>query len=394
MTLCLVLPSLVSPVLAVGEGTRVSVIYAGDPFPGITPYVHMKVEPFLRVTPIQASRDHYAGISSEDIRRAIRIYMPRRYEDLVADYEVVILSDANVNSFTNKHLLWFRESVKEEGMGLSMMGGHESFGGSTGHPDWGKTPVGDALPVDTQPDQYMDGKVTILKEDNPFISSLPWRPDLPFLQEYASNIVNRRPSTQVLAIDTIDNTGYDNPFFSTWKYGQGRTFAMTGDWTPGGGIQFLRWDYVPDFATNLMLYCSQRPIPQDIELVHNVRFGLEQLAYQRALMDSLIDFVERFGAKPDRILERLTDFDTKRQEVIDLYLEQEFEEVRSLMDEASGLLEEANKVAERVKSEALFWVYVSEWLAVTATFLISGLLVWSLMIRRSLYREVSTTRYD
>ena len=49
--------------------SRVSVLYTGDPYPGHTPYIHMKVEPMLSVTPIQASRDHYAGISDSDKER-------------------------------------------------------------------------------------------------------------------------------------------------------------------------------------------------------------------------------------------------------------------------------------------------------------------------------------
>ena len=90
--------------------SRVFVLYTGDPYPGHTPYVHMKVEPMLAVTPIQASRDHYAGISEGDIKRAIRIYMPRTYASLIETFDVIIISDSNVGSFTSEQHLWLIQS--------------------------------------------------------------------------------------------------------------------------------------------------------------------------------------------------------------------------------------------------------------------------------------------
>jgi len=39
------------------------------------------------------------------------------------------------------------------------------------------------------------------------------------------------------------------------------------------------------------------------------------------------------------------------------------------------------------------WIYLVEWLAVTATMMISGIAVWSLMIRRRYFKEVRSTRF-
>jgi hypothetical protein len=54
-------------------------------------------------------------------------------------------------------------------------------------------------------------------------------------------------------------------------------------------------------------------------------------------------------------------------------------------------LEEANKAALQLKNETLFWVYITEWLALLGTSMITGALVWGLMIKRRLYKEVETT---
>ena len=45
-----------------------------------------------------------------------------------------------------------------------------------------------------------------------------------------------------------------------------------------------------------------------------------------------------------------------------------------------------------LKQRALFWIYLTEWLAVTAVLLLSGFVLWTLMIRRRLYGEVRSTR--
>jgi uncharacterized membrane protein len=380
-------------------GTRVGVLYTGDPYPGHTPYIHMKVEPLLSVTPIQASRDHYAGISGSDIKRAIRVYMPRTYEDLVQEYEVVIISDSNVDSFTRHHLDWFKRAVAEDGRGLLMVGGHETFG-TNGGLDWGLTPVGDVLPVDTVFGVYEGGPVRVVDEDHVFMRSLPWTDDLPFFRNYACNIVNPKDGSQVLAISTIDRSkyvGHENPFFSTWDYPpetkKGRTFAMTGDWTPGGGWLFLQWEYLPDFATNLMLYLAQRSIPEDLEMVHTLRLRMAESGYRRMIVVALIDFVEKFGANPRRILTVLGEADAAQDEASDLYLDQEFDQALVAVDRALDLMDDAEKVSEKVKDEALLWVYLSEWLVVSATCMICGIVVWSVMIRRRLYREVRTTSF-
>ena len=375
---------------------RVRVLYTGDPYPGQTPYIYMKVEPMLVVTPVQASRDHYAGISSQDIIRAIRIYMPRRYKDLAQEYDVVIISDSNVNSFTADQRNWFKLSVIEEGMGLVMIGGHETFGSAAGNPDWGATAVGDVLPVTTVAGAYDGGKVEIVANEHEFIRSLPWRPDLPFLQRYDCNIVFLKQGATLLAKDLIDSgsyKGHENPFFSTWDQNEGRVFAMTGDWTPGGGAAFLRWEYLPDFATNLMLFTAGRDLPEDLDLVHTVRNRIATIGYRKIILDSLIDFVEKFGANTRKVFTVLDDLDQARAEASSLYIDQDFASALSASDKALELIDKAEGVAEQVKNEALLWVYLTEWLTVSGTSLVVGFAIWSLMVRRRLYREVETTGF-
>ncbi len=55
---------------------------------------------------------------------------------------------------------------------------------------------------------------------------------------------------------------------------------------------------------------------------------------------------------------------------------------------------QVNVEAARLKERSLFWVwvYVIEWTVTSSALIISGFLVWTLMIRRRLYREARTTR--
>jgi len=55
-------------------------------------------------------------------------------------------------------------------------------------------------------------------------------------------------------------------------------------------------------------------------------------------------------------------------------------------------LDDFEKDAIDLKNMALLWVYVIEWSIVTATALIAGFVLWSLMVRRKLYQEVGATR--
>ena len=77
-----------------------------------------------------------------------------------------------------------------------------------------------------------------------------------------------------------------------------------------------------------------------------------------------------------------------------LYIKQEYdlckEEMSTLVEEMTAL----NDAAMRAKDSAFFWIYLTEWSVVTATMIISGYMLYALMMRRKLYREVKSTRME
>ena len=75
-----------------------------------------------------------------------------------------------------------------------------------------------------------------------------------------------------------------------------------------------------------------------------------------------------------------------------VYIQQDYESVIGVIKEARERLDEAVDLAMRLKDRALLWIYITEASAVMATSLICGVILWTLMVKRRLYREVSTTR--
>ena len=61
----------------------------------------------------------------------------------------------------------------------------------------------------------------------------------------------------------------------------------------------------------------------------------------------------------------------------------------------SAVMERFDRISQesvKIKDRALMWVYMTEWLAVMGTLAICGSIIWALMVKRRLYKEVSVTR--
>ena len=372
---------------------RVSVLYTGDHYPGITPYPAMKQDAMIVVTPVQASYIHYAGISAEDIKKSMRVYMARTYAEYVDKYDVMILSDAEMRVFTLGQVLWFADGVRDHGIGLLMVGGWESFGGS-----WTASPVEEVLPVSFPQNIWVSGyiKIEILPEafENEFIKTLPYDP----LPEYMrvgtdGNMVELKRGAELLAKWKVHTLQYeDPPCYVTWEVEKGRTYAMCHDWTPGGGLVMSRWDYYRDYAINLMLYLAGRDLPEDPFTVHRYRETISNVALGKNLLLSLMEFVESLGGSSIPIATEVGSMDEIVSQAQMHYLDKDYTVALALSEDAFGRLKEIEELAVKVKNDALFWVYTIEWLVVTGVALVSGVVLWFIMVRRSLYREVGVTR--
>jgi hypothetical protein len=147
-----------------------------------------------------------------------------------------------------------------------------------------------------------------------------------------------------------------------------------------------------DLFLNMVLYSLRRDLITDVLLYHGVRSRFTAYRLRKSMLYSLLDFVERFGANRQRIDEAVLEVDAIETEARESYLSQDVEAADEALDRAfAGLVDVENR-AMVLKDRALLWVYVVEWTFVAATLMISGSVVWSVMVKRRFYRAMGTTR--
>jgi len=336
------------------------------------------------------------GRDREDAEKFLRLYMPRTYERFVEGYDVILLSDFEVDIVSPEQFAWMELSVRQDGMGMGkyemnydpahwrtfdlfrtlavypvfpteLIWGHEFTGvglyavrmEGTGRPH----PVLDLpnMQTDRIPVDIGSGKAGY---EEP-------RPGAVVIARYAPN---------------------DEPGIVLRSYGEGNAMTCvpghdTIDWSLSE-----YWPYTIDFWINQAWYLAGLEIPSDLGSIHNLRQDFLSYSSQRTLALSTIDFVERFGARTRTLYEALAETDGKKRKADEWYRRDRLDESLAMMEEALKGLQRVAAESVKAKSTVLIWIYGVEWMAVTGTTILAGLILWTLMIRRRLYREVGLTR--
>jgi uncharacterized membrane protein len=395
------------------EDGRIGVLYIGC-LARSTPFWWMRSDMLFSLNFVQATLRDWAGwgpaqVATQEgqVYRMIRLYMPRTVNDLTSRFDVTILANANRLAVSPKNVEMLADGVEEGIMGLVMFGGWESFGGTgTSYPSWGETSIGRLLPTSDAAEIYIHKptgvhKLVIDRPDHEFMSSLPWDPIQPFMYNYHHNLVRSKPGAELLA--HVESFAYkDHPGFVTWDLPNGApTFSITGEIlgpsSEPGQLHTMctrgnPWDYALDFGANLMIYLDRRPVPQDIHLVHRVRMRMFEVATRKSLLFGLLEFCDSFGANTDKINLKIDEANRIALEALPDYLDLRFDEVLEAFDEVHAMFGEIEADAVRLKERALVWVYVIEWMSISGTSMLSGFVLWSVMVKRRLWREVGTTR--
>ncbi len=392
------LVSFIQPAMGLQDG-RIGLLYVGC-VARSQPYWQMRSDPLFRTTFVQSTiRDFMLfgpmpAPTLSDLHRLVRLYMPRTLDDLVANYDVIVFFEANVHA-VGIHIEKLARGVSDGGLGLLMVGGWQSFGGAAGYPAWGETAIGPLLPTEDIPGEWHDStqhRIVIDKPENEFMKSIPWNLGDPALSGsvWDHNLLKVRAGAQQLA--RVVSPQCDAPLMVTWRLESGpRTFSLASE---GGWRLFsmARWRYDYDFCSNLLIYLDDRPVPQDHVLVQAARSKIFEVATRRSMLMSLLDFCESFGANTQSIVDRLEEMEQVTAEALPHYLNLQFEDAIESYETAGKIMEDIEKEAMKLKQRALMWVYVIDWLTVTGTALFCGLVLWSLMVRRRLYRQVGYTR--
>ena len=366
---------------------RIRVLYMGDPGTH-SPMPYFVMEPGMTATPLQ-----YLG--RDFAQRKARVYMPRTAQRLREEYDVMILSDAMREMFTSQMLNWMSDGVLKGGMGLIMIGGAESYEGRAGAvaPSWGTTTVADVLPVNMIEDDYCDQsmEMVIVDEESELAQSLPFNTMGPKAIFGEGHKVSLKQNSHLIAEALTVSYGR-LPHLVWGDVGNGRGFSMLTDWTPAGGAAFMTWTYYPDFVLNVIMFTASKKLPEDVDIVYMIRRRIRDFSDIRGTLDSMIDIVDKFGGNFAAVEKAARECDEARLEANDLYFNGEYalalESYDSVIDLINTRVEEARVIAR----QALFYVYLIEWAAVTGTFMICGVALYTLMIRRKMYAEVRTTR--
>jgi len=409
-SLLIIIVAILLPAITFAQNPRVDpdtgkirTLFIGDPFlqPGY-PTLALIEDPKIQLTRIEAEigyRDP-VRIGIPRMQRFLRLYLPRSRSDLIDNYDMLIVTAIRSNDLKIQFQLWAKEAVEEHGFGFMMSDDPTSFGGAdtvwTTGPPWDPTPVGDILPVKgagvvSHRDHMFRLKPT---GDSPLTNGIPWE-GMPLI--WSHNRPDPKGGSTVLAVttdETVDTDPKNDEIIIYWEYGEGRSLAFIWDWGGNGLVPFYRWDYWKDFIARLVYFPVRAEIPQDLTVTHTLRVKIGQYESEKDLVLSLIEFADTFGANTNDLNRELGATDDLRDEVDRLWIEEEYEECLPAMEEALSSLKGVMDSAMEAKDRALLWVYLIEWLTVAGTSIITGVVVWTLMVRRRLYKQVAATRFE
>jgi hypothetical protein len=157
------------------------------------------------------------------------------------------------------------------------------------------------------------------------------------------------------------------------------------------GDSFNFWEYYQDTVLNTYYYAVDFPLPEDLSTVHTLRTRWNDIHIQGKLLASLIEFADKFGANMRPIDDGMAEVDEMRKSSDQLYLEADYAGALEQIDNAIARMGQLGEKAVSLKDGALMWIYVIEWLAVTGVSMVCGVILWTLMIRKRLYKEVKVT---
>jgi hypothetical protein len=388
MLLLLPLALLSSMSLDVGGQETLRLILVGDIYP-CPVIVLCHIDPRYDFVPIQTRE-----IPDVEAGRYVRIYFPRTTEDLY-DYAMLFFVDPEMGAFNGAQVAAMMDAVERGECGTFW-----TFG-----PGFGSIQSCDLQKVIPHQmsmgfDQWARGNSfyrVIFDRGLPPVFTSFLELGLEDVRGYGCGEITTRQGATIWG----RMVPFQWPWMASWEYGGsgGHCWVAADDldhpWWSRETYGFSENLYSVDVLANIITYSSGLELPEDIMLPIN--FRRELLAYQSAksLFVSTLEFVEKFGANTGVLYGELLDLESDTvSQAKSLYLDSDYDnalsEIRLGNRRAGELVEMALKARER----ALFWVFLIEWFAVSGVSLVSGYVLWTLMIRRKAYREVRSTRFS
>lgn len=184
---------------------------------------------------------------------------PRTRDELDA-YDLVILSDVGADTLqltpevrrgeADVDRYDLLKSYVGDGGALGMIGGYMSFSGVGGQARYGRTALGDVLPVTIGPGDDRVEAPAGVRPTNEGVLDAELPDEWPAVLGY--NRVVADDDAEVWA--TVD----DDPLLAVGTHGSGRTFAFTTDCAPHWAPQeFLEWEGLPRLWNAILDYVTE-----------------------------------------------------------------------------------------------------------------------------------------
>ena len=336
------------------------------------------------------------SLSTQDAQKYIRLYFPRTSEQ-VRSFGFIILTAVEYDLLSPKQDRWMYDAIREgtggvnDGSVFSIVGTIISA--------WANSLTSKAFPnnADAVADKgggrsgLLSFRVTINRDFRDPVLTL-------FLSYGVENAPCQGCSNMVIPREGAGTLAWQHgnfptrrPYIAVWDYEKGRTYTC-GSFIPGGWFNYPDNPYSAEILINMIFYSTKRKLIQDVEVFHVARSSVMQFSMRMAILVSLKDFIDNFGANTQVIEDQIGELDTLYQKGVQHYTNLEFLECEQYMDSVLRQFSEAEKIAMKLKDSALFWVHLIEWLVVSSALSISGFILWTLMVRRKLYRVARTTR--
>jgi hypothetical protein len=375
---------------------RIRLVTVGNQWQNVNQYALSLLRSDPRILFV-ASIETSNGLLPDDVRKRARINFPRSRARLSSNVDVIQLMFAPPWVFSDDQQRWIHDSVYQDGVGLVLI--HMGWQPCLTDPmlycnrpeDWVNSVIYDSWPMDVVVGVSSKPGVGLRIVTETAVVGLPDFEKQPIgFRDSTSGagLIVARPGA---AVHAKWKAGGEDAIVST-RYGQGTTLSLPIMDFMFTNAAIRNWKYHIDFVLNRIYYAADVPVPEDLELGHTLRAGLTAFYEQRNMMMSLIDFIERFGANTASLHSLLDELEGRRDEASRLYLKGSYQEsldaVQLALDGLIGITAESAKL----RREALFWVYLTEYLVFSGASMISGFVLWTVMIRRRYYREVGTTR--
>lgn len=369
------------------------------------PYVAaiFKREPMTNAV-VFPTRVSTLDVTTEIVKKYVRLYFPRTYEEMLEKYDFILLRGIDPMFFDPTQFEWMRRAI-EDGLGGLQDRSVQSMHTAYSLP-WAQSPASQAFPNDAEKvvvlDYHRNGPLEVVLNEDPLLPPVftSYREVLKFdVGWWGSNLMIPKPGSQIYTwakTGIFPEVAYPEPGLFPhvlgWRYGKGYTWTLED--TTGRSF----WDeganpYGLDVYLAMIMYSDGRKLPEDVVMVHELRGRFHAYSELKVFIYSIMDFVDRFGANTDSLSLQMAEMDGLWVGARDSYIDQEYQQSWSVLEDLLEDLSTLRSHALTFKDRALFWVYVVEWLAVSSTFLMTGFVLWTLMVRRRLYRGVESTRF-